>query len=77
MNRAAEMRSPAPLANAGNRAEVACNEAPFTIAQHKSEAPSTAICLGRRCGLALPLAQATAALSVTHWDPFRTSMLGA
>ena len=46
MNRAAEMRSPAPRANAGNRAEVACNEAPFTIAQHKSEAPSTAICLG-------------------------------
>jgi hypothetical protein len=55
---APEMRSPAPRSNAGNRAEVVCNETAHTTAPAEPEADFAAIYLARRSGLAMPLAHA-------------------
>jgi hypothetical protein len=55
------MRSPAPRANAGNRAEVIRNETSHTITE--PEADFAAIYLARRFGLTVPLAHAIAALA--------------
>jgi hypothetical protein len=60
---APQMRSPAPRANAGNRAEVIRNETSHTIARTEPEADFAAIYLARRFGLAIPLAHAIAALA--------------
>jgi hypothetical protein len=57
---AAEMRSPAPRVNAGNRAEVIRNKTSHIIARTKSEADFAAIYLALRLGLAMPLAPAIA-----------------
>ena len=58
------MRSPAPRANAGNRAEVVIrNETSHTIARAEPEADFSVIYLARRFGLAMPLARAIAALA--------------
>jgi hypothetical protein len=58
-----DMRSPAPRANAGNRAEVIRNYVSFTIARTEPEANFAALYLARRFGLALPLARTVAALA--------------
>ncbi len=60
---ASEMRSPAPRANAGDRAEVVRNRTSYTIARPESEADFAAVYLARRFGLAMPLAHAIAALA--------------
>ena len=58
------MRSPAPRANAGNRAELVIrNETSHTIARPEPEADFAALYLTRRFGLAMPLARAIAALA--------------
>jgi hypothetical protein len=57
-----EMRSPAPRANTGNRAEVIRNKTPHSIARTESEPDFAAIYPSRRFGLAMPPAQAIAAL---------------
>jgi hypothetical protein len=58
-----EMRGPAPTLASGNRAEVIRNELPCTIAKPQPEADFAALYLARRYRLALPLAQAVAALA--------------
>jgi hypothetical protein len=58
-----DMRSPAPRANAENRAEVIRNDASFTIARTEPEANFAPLYLARRFGLVLPLARAVAALA--------------
>jgi hypothetical protein len=61
---APEMRSPAPRANAGNRAEVVIrNKASHTIARPEPEADFAAIYFARRLGLARLLAHVIAALA--------------
>ncbi len=60
---APEVRSPAPRANAGNRAEVVRNKTSHTIARPEPEADFAAVYLARRFGLAMPLAHAIAALA--------------
>ena len=57
------MRSPAPRANAGNRAKVVRNETSYTIARPEAEADFAAVYLARRFGLAMPLAHVIAALA--------------
>ncbi len=57
------MRSPAPRANAENRAEVVRNKTSHTIARPEPEADFAAVYLARRFRLAMPLAHAIAALS--------------
>jgi hypothetical protein len=63
MIRAPEMRSPAPRANAENRAKVIHNGNLHTIAGAESEAGIAARCRFRPLGLALPLACTVAALA--------------
>jgi hypothetical protein len=64
MTRSPETRSPAPTLASGNRAEkVIRNETAFTIAKPEPEADFAALYLARRYRLALPLAQAVAALA--------------
>jgi hypothetical protein len=63
MIRAPEMRSPAPRANAENRAKVIRNENPHTIVRTEPEAGIAARCRFRPLGLALPLACTVAALA--------------
>ena len=63
MTGTADMRSPAPRSNAGNRAEGNSNGFPSTIARPEREADFAALYLARRYRLALPLAQAVAALA--------------
>jgi hypothetical protein len=58
-----EMRSPAPRANAENRAEVIRNGFTFTIANPEPEADFAALYLARRYGLPLPMARTVAALA--------------
>lgn len=57
------MRSPAPRANAENRAEVVRNDFACTTASPEQEADFAALYLARRFGLAMPLACAIAALA--------------
>ncbi len=63
MNGAPKTRSPAPRANAENRAEGNRNKASHTIDRTEPEADFAAVYIARRFGLALPLAQAIAALA--------------
>jgi hypothetical protein len=60
---APQTRSPAPRANAGNRAEVTRNEASVTISAIELEADFAALFIARRYRLAPPLARAVAALA--------------
>ncbi len=57
------MRSPAPRANAENRAEVNRNETSLTIPSIEPEADFAALFVARRYRLALPLARAIVALA--------------
>ena len=57
------MRSPAPRANAGNRAEVVRNETSLYHRPPEPEADFAALYLARRFGLAMPLAHVVAALA--------------
>ena len=57
------MRSPAPRANAENRAEVVRNKTSHTIARPKPEADFAAVYLARRLGLSRPFAHVIAALA--------------
>ena len=59
----AQMRSPAPRANAGNRAEVIRNDASFITAHAEPEGDFAALFVARRYGFALPLARAIVALA--------------
>jgi hypothetical protein len=59
----AETQSPAPRANAEDRANVNHNEPSFTIAKPDTEDNFAAVYLSERFGLALPLARAIAALA--------------
>ena len=59
----AQMRSPAPRANAGNRAEVIRNDASLITAHAEPEGDFAALFVARRYGFALPLAQAIVALA--------------
>jgi hypothetical protein len=64
MKSSPDMRSPAPTLASGNRAEeVVRNETSFTIAKPEPEADFAALYLARRYRLAMPLAQAVAALA--------------
>jgi hypothetical protein len=63
MKCASQMRSPAPRANAENRAEGIRNNASLTITSTEPEANFAAIYLARRFGLALPIARTIAALA--------------
>jgi len=63
MKRALETRSPAPRANAENRAEVIRNGFPFTIASVEPKADFAALYIARRYRLSPCLAQAVAALA--------------
>jgi hypothetical protein len=58
-----QMRSPAPRANAENRAEGIRNDASSTTAHAESEADFAAVFAARRFGLTLPLARTIAALA--------------
>jgi hypothetical protein len=58
-----EMRSPAPRANAGNRAEVIRNKTSHSNARTEPEADFAAIYLARRFGVAMPLARLIASLA--------------
>jgi len=58
-----EMRSSAPRANAGNRAEVIRTKTCYTSACTEPEADFAAIYLARRFGLAVTLAQLVATLA--------------
>jgi len=60
---APEVRSPAPRANAGNRAEVVRNKTSYTITRTEPEADFAALYLARRFGLTMPLAHVIAALA--------------
>lgn len=60
---APEMRSPAPRANAGIRAEVTRNDFSSTIAGPEPEANFAALFIARRYRLGLPLAHAVATLA--------------
>ena len=57
-----QMRSPAPRANAANRAEVIRNDASLITAHAEPGGDFAALLVARRHGLALPLARAIAAL---------------
>ena len=59
----AQMRSPAPRANAGNRAEVIRNDASSTTAHAELEADFAAVFVARRYRVALPVAHAIVALA--------------
>ena len=58
-----KMRSPAPRANAGNRAEVSRNEFFYNIAKPEAEADFAVLFVARRYRLAAPLARAVVALA--------------
>jgi hypothetical protein len=57
------MRTPAPRANAEDRAEVIRNSAFHTISGPEPEANLAAIYVSRRYGLALPLSRAVVTLA--------------
>jgi hypothetical protein len=57
------MRSPAPRANAGNRAEVNRNETSYSIPSIEPEGEFAALFVARRYRLALPLARTVVVLS--------------
>jgi hypothetical protein len=57
------MRSPAPRANAENRAEVVRSTSSHTIAATEPEADFVTLFVARRYRLALPLARAIVALA--------------
>ena len=61
--RGSHMRSPAPRANAGNRAEVSRNETFHIIAKTEPEADFAALFIARRYRLAAPVARVVAALA--------------
>ena len=59
-----EMRSPAPRANAGNRAEVVrSNETSHTIARPEPEPDFATVYVARRYGLPMPIAAVVARLA--------------
>jgi hypothetical protein len=60
---APQMRSPAPRANEGIRAEVIRNDASLNTAHAEPEGDFVALFVARRYGFALPLARAIVALA--------------
>ena len=62
-----QMRSPAPRANAGIRAEVIRNDASLITAHAEPEGDFAALFVARRYGFALPLARAIVALARIGW----------
>jgi len=66
------MRSPAPRANAENRAELVRNKTLHTTTRNEPEADFAAIYLARPFGLATSLAHTTAALK-----SLRTALIGS
>ena len=58
-----QTRSPAPRANAGNRAEVTRNGASHSILNQEPEANLAALYVARRFGLSGPLARVVVALA--------------
>jgi hypothetical protein len=58
-----DIRSPAPRANAGNRAEVSRNATFYSIPSIEPEGDFAAIFVARRYRLALPVARAVVALA--------------
>jgi hypothetical protein len=60
---APQMRSPAPRANAGNRAEVIRNNASLITTHAETEGDFAALFVARRYRVALPVAHAIVALA--------------